>query len=185
MSKLMTGRFGLEPVSRRERGFALALLGSMCIAGVVLFNFHPSEAWWYPKCHVYSTTGMYCPGCGSSRSVHHLVNGRYVEAIEHNQLLVLLGRGVVLLVAHSGFCNARFGVLCGMFGCCAWWFGLVSEGAKKSFLVCVANAVCDTTILRCQQQGRKTATPTLLLLLASFLALCSSSPGWLAGWLAW
>ena len=101
------------------------------------------------------------------------------------QLLVLLGRGVVLLVAHSGFCNARFGVLCGMFGCCAWWFGLVSEGAKKSFLVCVANAVCDTTILRCQQQGRKTATPTLLLLLASFLALCSSSPGWLAGWLAW
>ncbi|MCM1178021.1 MAG: DUF2752 domain-containing protein [Clostridium sp.] len=33
-------------------------------------------------------TGLYCPGCGSQRAVHHLLNGRILQAVRYNVLLV-------------------------------------------------------------------------------------------------
>ena len=34
-------------------------------------------------------TGLYCPGCGSMRSLHHLFHGRFVEALQYNPLMVM------------------------------------------------------------------------------------------------
>ncbi len=52
-------------------------------------NHNPLESNYFPKCPVYSTTGIKCPGCGSQRAAHHLLNGQVANAFEENPLLIL------------------------------------------------------------------------------------------------
>lgn len=93
----------------RERGVALVLLILMAVGGAILWRVPPSEASWFPRCHVYDSTGMYCPGCGTSRSMHHLLNGRYVDAADHNQLLFFVGLPAAAFVAVSSMLAVVFG----------------------------------------------------------------------------
>ena len=103
------GRLGLPRVSMRERGIALFLLVLMAVGGAILWRVQPSEASWFPRCHLYDSTGMYCPGCGTSRSMHHLLNGRYVEAAGHNQLLFFVGLPVAGFIAVSSILAVALG----------------------------------------------------------------------------
>ena len=43
-----------------------------------------------PKCIFHELTGLYCPGCGGQRSLHALLHGRILTAINYNFLFVLL-----------------------------------------------------------------------------------------------
>ena len=54
------------------------------------FFINPSEYNFFPKCPLYSYTGIYCAGCGSQRAIHQIVNGHIVTGIRHNYLLVLV-----------------------------------------------------------------------------------------------
>ena len=54
------------------------------------FLWNPSQYNFYPKCPLYSITGMYCPGCGSQRAIHQIINGNIIEGIRFNYLLLLL-----------------------------------------------------------------------------------------------
>ncbi|MFY0604209.1 MAG: DUF2752 domain-containing protein [Flavobacteriaceae bacterium] len=54
------------------------------------FLFNPSLGDLFPKCPFYSSTGAYCPGCGSQRAIHDLVHLRILDALSHNFLMVLL-----------------------------------------------------------------------------------------------
>lgn len=56
-------------------------------AGIILAGFDPTEYNFYPKCLFYVATGMYCPGCGSTRAIHHLLNGRISQALGMNPLM--------------------------------------------------------------------------------------------------
>jgi hypothetical protein len=56
---------------------------------MVLFLFNPSQYGFYPRCALYTTTGIYCPGCGSLRALHHLVHGHFAMALRCNPLLIL------------------------------------------------------------------------------------------------
>jgi hypothetical protein len=40
----------------------------------------------FPKCPVFSLTGMYCPGCGSQRALHAFLNGNVADAFRQNLL---------------------------------------------------------------------------------------------------
>ena len=42
-----------------------------------------------PKCFFHELTGLYCPGCGVQRSLHALLNGHVLAAIDYNLLFVL------------------------------------------------------------------------------------------------
>lgn len=66
-------------------GGGLVLLTAL----VVLFRFNPSRYNFYPRCTLYVTTGIYCPGCGSQRALYHLVHGELATALRCNALLVL------------------------------------------------------------------------------------------------
>jgi hypothetical protein len=57
-------------------------------AGMVLFRFNPSQYGFYPRCALYSTTGLYCPGCGSQRALYYLLHGDLMTALRCNALLV-------------------------------------------------------------------------------------------------
>ena len=43
----------------------------------------------FPPCPLYAATGLYCPGCGSTRAVHHLLHGHLAAAFGYNPLMVV------------------------------------------------------------------------------------------------
>lgn len=69
------------------------IIGVLAFFGMLaLYVFwSPSETNLFPKCPVYAVTGTYCPGCGSQRAVHQILNGNIIEGVRHNYLIALLG----------------------------------------------------------------------------------------------
>jgi hypothetical protein len=56
----------------------------------LLWYVNPLEAAWLPKCPFHVLTGLYCPGCGMTRSLHQLLQGHFVAAITMNPLVLFL-----------------------------------------------------------------------------------------------
>jgi hypothetical protein len=68
--------------------WALALLGVLGTGSFFLF-FSPS-ADVYPACVFHAATGFDCPVCGTSRGIHALVHGEWLQALGFNPFTVLL-----------------------------------------------------------------------------------------------
>lgn len=83
------------------------ILMLILFVGLALFYFlvNPSGVDYLPKCPLYSTTGIYCPGCGSQRATHDLLHLNIMGVIHHNALyllaLILLGYHGVILFANK------------------------------------------------------------------------------------
>ena len=75
----------------------LGLLLLIITVAFLYFNINPSEVNFFPKCPLYLTTGIYCPGCGSQRATHHLLNFNFIGVLQQNILYML---GLVLLGYH-------------------------------------------------------------------------------------
>ena len=57
------------------------------LAGLVLLErVDPNEAGHYPTCPFLLVSGLYCPGCGSLRMLHHLSGGDVPAAFGMNPL---------------------------------------------------------------------------------------------------
>jgi hypothetical protein len=65
------------------------LFGAIIAVGSVFFLFNPVTARFYPKCMFHEMTGLYCPGCGSTRALHCLLHGELREALHDNALAVI------------------------------------------------------------------------------------------------
>jgi Protein of unknown function (DUF2752) len=57
---------------------------------IVLFFFDPARHGFYPRCLLYETTGIYCPGCGTLRGLYQLEHGHLLAAIRMNPLVFLI-----------------------------------------------------------------------------------------------
>lgn len=74
---------------------ALVLAVWLCLAvgalglALILFHFNPAKHGFYPVCLFHKATGLLCPGCGSLRAFHHLLNGELTTALRHNLLVVV------------------------------------------------------------------------------------------------
>lgn len=81
------------PVIQRSRRYASAgwLAGGLAFVAAVsvLFEFNPSTHAFYPRCLLYTSTGILCPGCGSLRAFHQLLHGHLLTALRCNALLVM------------------------------------------------------------------------------------------------
>jgi hypothetical protein len=89
-------------------GRKLALTGVLALAAglcLVLFIFDPGQCRFYPRCLLYQTTGLLCPGCGSLRAFHHLLHGQVLAAVHFNALLVLGIPVAAWLTARSLVCS--------------------------------------------------------------------------------
>jgi len=53
---------------------------------ILYFFVNPSEVDFLPKCPLYATTGIYCPGCGSQRATHQLLNFNILGVLKQNVL---------------------------------------------------------------------------------------------------
>lgn len=76
----------------RRRGalsFAAVTVAGLAATAVVA-TVSPEESGHYPTCPFLAVTGLYCPGCGSLRTVHALAHGDLATAWDRNPLAVLL-----------------------------------------------------------------------------------------------
>jgi Protein of unknown function (DUF2752) len=63
---------------------------SITLAGLIwVYKTHNPAHGNFPKCPFRFFTGYLCPGCGSQRAVHMILNGRFQEAFFQNQLLLI------------------------------------------------------------------------------------------------
>jgi len=60
------------------------------LAGMLLVAFlaTPGKTSWLPGCQFNLLTGLYCPGCGSTRAFHALTHGNLSAALRMNALAV-------------------------------------------------------------------------------------------------
>lgn len=61
----------------------------MIIFSILYRTYNPSENIYFPKCPFRELTGLKCPGCGSQRAVHYLLNFEIYNATKENAILVL------------------------------------------------------------------------------------------------
>lgn len=74
----------------RERLRAFIYTGGAFLGLLLLRLFNPVTSGFYPPCIIHSTTGLYCPGCGATRALYHLLHGHPAEALAMNPLFALL-----------------------------------------------------------------------------------------------
>lgn len=80
----------------------LCLAGLSCFV-IVYYFFDPTHCQLAPKCPFWLITGYYCPGCGSQRAVHAILNGHIWEGIQYNYLLLpSLAYILLLTIAPKG-----------------------------------------------------------------------------------
>jgi hypothetical protein len=89
---------------RSRRLLAVASLGIGFVV-LTLLALRPPTELAFPACPLHWVTGLHCPGCGSLRAVHFLLQGEWQTAMQYNLLAVVLFPLVsVLLLAE--FLNA-------------------------------------------------------------------------------
>lgn len=67
----------------------LLTLALVTMAGVIYFQFDPSQHKWFPRCLFLTLTGYQCPGCGTQRALHALLHGQWSEAWHYNAGLLI------------------------------------------------------------------------------------------------
>ena len=70
----------------RWKFVALALAATPCL--VLLLVRNPEDSGLFPPCPFRALTGYHCPGCGTLRALHQLLNGNLLAAIDYNPLMV-------------------------------------------------------------------------------------------------
>lgn len=63
------------------------------------FFWDPSHVAIFPKCPFHELTGIYCPGCGSQRAVHDIINGEVIDGFRHNYLIIM----VIMILGYQGY----------------------------------------------------------------------------------
>lgn len=69
---------------------ACSMILMLAVGGVIFLQYPPEQSSFYPRCQLYQLTGFFCPGCGSTRCLHALVQGRFVEAAHKNIIAFVL-----------------------------------------------------------------------------------------------
>lgn len=66
-------------------------IGGILLLGVLVVYalLDPARSMLFPKCPFYVLTSLKCPGCGSQRAIHALLNGDVAAAFFYNAFLVL------------------------------------------------------------------------------------------------
>lgn len=54
----------------------------------IYYNFDPSQSALFPRCPSKLISGFDCPGCGSQRAMHSLLNGDFTGMFRYNALLL-------------------------------------------------------------------------------------------------
>lgn len=78
----------------------------MCALVVIYGRYDPASNP-FPRCMFKSLTGLDCPGCGSQRAFHALLQGHPIDALRYN-LLLALAVPAMLVAALGEWAPQRF-----------------------------------------------------------------------------
>ena len=67
----------------------LIALAVMLVLGMVYYAVDPASSALFPRCGFLELTGYKCPGCGSQRAIHALLNGDVAAAFKYNAMLFI------------------------------------------------------------------------------------------------
>ena len=96
-------------MSKRVRIMA-AILFPCAAAMIYIFRDSVTEAsHLLPECSIHKLTGLWCTGCGNTRSVNALLHGQLWRAVRYNPTIPFLGFMALLLYAETviGIWNDR------------------------------------------------------------------------------
>ena len=102
----MSKRVALESAFLRIVAF-LVLAASM-LGIFFLWSHAPTESSFYPKCSFHAVTGLFCPGCGGTRSIWYLIHGDAIGALRQNFLILVVGLPLLLIY---GFALGKLAIL--------------------------------------------------------------------------
>jgi hypothetical protein len=68
---------------------AAAMVALAACAAAVLYLGDPTHPGLFPPCPLHFLTGIYCPGCGSTRALHELLHGHLRAAAGFNFAMLL------------------------------------------------------------------------------------------------
>lgn len=102
-------------------------------AATYLFLFDPAKGTGYPSCPFRVLTGLQCPGCGTTRSLHQLLHGHPITAFELNPLVIVAIPILVLLML--AFSSSRLSKLGQMKKLLKPWFGWILLGVVVGFWI--------------------------------------------------
>ncbi len=74
-------------MSRPEK-IVVWISAGLAVAAFWLLN--PGVLAFCPRCPLHSLTGLYCPGCGSTRAMHELTHGHFLAAFRLNPLAIMV-----------------------------------------------------------------------------------------------
>jgi uncharacterized protein DUF2752 len=73
-----------------KTGKLIIVGGVLIIIFLVVYGYNdPNLNNFFPKCPFLSLTGFQCPGCGSQRAIHQLLQGNILAAFHYNPLFVV------------------------------------------------------------------------------------------------
>ena len=68
----------------------LWIIGAVTVGiAMMLTLFDPTSCRLYPRCLLHEWTGMYCPGCGTTRALTQLLHGHWLAAMRLNAVMVI------------------------------------------------------------------------------------------------
>ncbi|MBN2544846.1 MAG: DUF2752 domain-containing protein [Spirochaetes bacterium] len=70
--------------------FFLIILFSVIIFLIFIFFSNPDNIYFFPVCWFYKLTHYYCPFCGSTRAIYHLLHLDILKSIKSNILLYII-----------------------------------------------------------------------------------------------
>jgi hypothetical protein len=70
----------------------LSTISALLIFGllVLYYIYNPENSNLFPKCIFYKITNLHCPGCGSQRAIHNILQGNILKGLSYNILIALL-----------------------------------------------------------------------------------------------
>lgn len=95
-----------KPLPLNQRPWTL-LTVLLSVAGVTAWVLQSKLLGLMPPCMFHKWTGLFCPGCGGRRCVMMLSEGRWLEALRMNALVIVLGVGFGMLLVRESWREAR------------------------------------------------------------------------------
>ena len=97
------------------------LISVAAIGAVILHRFDPASADFYPPCVFHAVTGLQCPGCGTTRALHHLLHGDVAGAFRLNAMLFVVAPFGTLAAASRRFATHPVTGWAAVAVTVAWW----------------------------------------------------------------
>ena len=82
----------------RRRLIVIIAIAITLVVAVVYYVFDPSAGeMWFPRCTLYTLTGLRCPGCGMQRAAHAMLHGDIMGALRYNAMIPIIAVGLATL----------------------------------------------------------------------------------------